>query len=70
MGGMVAEEIVGSRGIAQLAGVSQRTARRWLASGNLPVLPAPQGAHRRVSMQRLRERLLEIVQQRQVEAEE
>lgn len=62
-----AEEIAGSKKIAQLAGVTQRTARRWLASGALPVLPAPPGAHRKVSLAALRERLLAIVRERQAE---
>ena len=64
---MVAEDICGSRRLAELTGKSQRTAQRWLRDGVLPTLPAPPGTHRKVSLQALRERLLEIVRGREAE---
>lgn len=51
------EDVCGTERIAKLAGVSQRTARRWLASGVLPVLPGPPGSPYRVSLAELRKRL-------------
>ena len=65
--GMVAEDICGSRRLAELTGKSQRTAQRWLKAGLLPALPAPPGTHRKVSLQALRERLLEIARWREAE---
>lgn len=61
------QDVAGSRVIAELAGVDQRTARRWLASGKLPLLPRPPGAHRKVSLAALRARLVAIASEREVD---
>lgn len=57
-------ETIGTRQLATLTGRSQRTARRWLASGVLTPLPAPRRAHHRVSLRALRTRLDELKAER------
>lgn len=54
----------GTLSTAQLAahlGRPVRTVRRWLARGQIPCLPAPPLAHRRVDLAQLRARLDELV---------
>lgn len=68
MGGMQQQsDSMGSRGLAELSGRSQRTVRRWMAKGFLPCLPAPPGAHRRVSLATLRKRLKDLEAARQAD---
>ena len=61
---MVGAETIGTRQLATLTGRSQRTARRWLASGVLTSLPAPRRAHHRVDLRALRARLDELQAER------
>lgn len=60
-------DIIGTAELARRVGKSQRTLRRWLASGVFPQLPGPPRSHRRVSLAALRERLAQLARARGAE---
>lgn len=63
------QQVMGSRELAALLGKSQRTAQRHIRSGwcDAGLMPRPPRGHYRLDIAALRDRLVELVKQRQVD---